>query len=127
MPIAHVRADGARQLQTVQLGEAFEQADDVTGIEGIAAARAVDEVDRIVPSLTRRSSEADCTPCSPRVITTRFAPMSRKIWGLADRVVLAQDEGGFVGVGDEDIGVRQNGAERLDVMALAWAWRRPEG
>ena len=37
-------ADGAGELQTVQLGKAFEQADDVTGIEGVAAAGAVDEI-----------------------------------------------------------------------------------
>ena len=40
------RADGAGELQAVELGPAFEQAGDVAGVESIAASGAVDEVVR---------------------------------------------------------------------------------
>ena len=40
-------ADGAGELQAVELGAAFEQADDIAGVEGVAAAGAVDERDGI--------------------------------------------------------------------------------
>src|SRR5437763_887942 len=40
-------ADGAGELQAFELGEAVEQADDVTGVEGVTAAGAVDERDGV--------------------------------------------------------------------------------
>src|SRR4051812_12057028 len=43
------RPDGAGELQAIELGLAFEQARDVTGDEGVAAAGAVDVIDRIDP------------------------------------------------------------------------------
>ena len=50
------RADGAGELQAIELGAAFEQADDVAGVEGVAASGAVDERDGIdaQPDLQRR-------------------------------------------------------------------------
>ena len=39
--------DGAGELQAVELGQAVEQAGDVAGVEGVAAAGAVDEGDRV--------------------------------------------------------------------------------
>ena len=38
--------DGAGELQAIELGSAFEQSDDIAGVEGIAAAGAVDERNR---------------------------------------------------------------------------------
>ena len=70
-------ADGAGELQAIELGSAFEQADDVAGVEGVAAAGAVDERDGIGAQLDAAArSETETTPCSPRVITTRRAPRS---------------------------------------------------
>ena len=71
--------------------------------------------------MSRCSSETEITPRSPRVMTTRRAPMSSKRQGLANRVVFAQDERGLVGIRHEDIGVRQHRSERLEVVA------RPRG
>ena len=71
--------DGAGELQAFELGSAFEEADDVAGVEGVAAARAVDEGDGIGAESGRCSdSETETTPRSPRVITTRRAPSSWK-------------------------------------------------
>ena len=56
-------ADGAGELQAVELGAAFEQADDVAGVEGVAATGAVDEGDGIGAELDR---EARPRPRRPR-------------------------------------------------------------
>ena len=40
------RADGAGELQAIDLGAPFQQADDIAGVEGVAASRAVDVGDR---------------------------------------------------------------------------------
>ena len=73
------RPHGAGELQAVELGEAVEQAGDVAGVEGVAAAGAVDEVDRIGAEPDPDDRRRPRSPrARPRVITTRLAPMSRK-------------------------------------------------
>ena len=58
--------DGAGELQAVELGAAFEQADDVAGVEGVAAAGSVDERDGI-------GAELDAKRC-PRPRRPRARP-----------------------------------------------------
>ena len=53
--------------------------------------------------------------------------MSWKVEGLANRVVLAEDERRLVGVGDEDVGVGQDRAERLEVVARPGGGHVEEG
>ena len=43
------RADGAGQLQAFDLGSVLEEAQDIAGVEGIAASRAIHVRDRIDP------------------------------------------------------------------------------
>ena len=108
---------GAGELQAVELGAAFEQADDVPGVEGVAAAGAVDERDGIGaeldaklvrnrdhPALAARDHHPACTHVMKRQ-------------GLADGVALSQDQLGLVGVGNEDVGVRQHDLERLEIVS----------
>ena len=117
--------DGAGELQAVELGTAFEQADDVAGVEGVAAAGAVDERIGIGAELGREARRRRrSTPCSPRVMTTRRAPSVVKGQGLADRVGLAQDQLGLVGVGNEDVGVGEDDLRAARGSRPARAWRR---
>ena len=77
--------------------------------------------------MTRRPSETDTTP----MLAARDHHPARthvvKGQGLANRVGLAQDQLGFVGVGDEDVGVGQDDLERLEIVARARAWPRRAG
>ena len=100
-------ADGAGELQALELGAAFEQADDVAGVEGVAAAGAVDERDRDRRRAGPRSvvGDRDDAPLAPGDHDPS-RPQLVEDQGLADRVGLAQDQLGLVGVGDEDVGVR---------------------
>ena len=94
-----------------------EQAGDVAGVEGVAAAGAVDEVDGI-------GAEADLEGVGdgdePLLAAGDDDPAGAQVaerQGLADRVGLAQDQGGLVGVGQEDVGLGQDRAEVVEVVA----------
>ena len=115
-------ADGAGELQAVELGAAFEQADDVAGVEGVAAAGAVDERDRdrCRARTCRRVGDRD----DARLAARDHHPARAQVvegQGLAHRVGLAQDQLGLVGVGNEDVGVGQDDLERLEIVARARA------
>ena len=74
-----------------------------------------------MPSWTRSSSE---TEIDPALAPGDHHPAGTHVaegQGLADRVGLAQDQLGLVGVGDEDVGVRQDDLERLEIVARARA------
>ena len=71
-------ADGAGQLQAFELGQPFDQAGDVAGVERVAPAGAVDVVDRVGPQAGAEGVGDDDRAGLARVTTTRFAPRSRK-------------------------------------------------
>ena len=120
------RARGAGELQAGEFVEAVEQAGDVAGVEGVAAAGAVDEGDGVGrPGRTARSSESDDHALLALGDHDPAGAQVAEGPGLADRVGLAQDQRRLVGVGQEDVGVRQDRFERLEVVGRARGRRRP--
>lgn len=114
------RPDGTGELQAVDLGKPFDQAGDVTGIERVAPSGAVNVVDRIGPEVGLEGvgnhdraalAHGDDNPLRAEVV---------KRSGLTDGVGFAEDQGGLVGIGQEDVGERQDRLEMPKVIARAW-------
>ncbi len=110
-------ADGAGELQAVELGEVVEQAGDVAGDEGIAAPGAVDEGDGIGAEADLEGVGDGDGPLAPAGDDHAAGAEVVECPGLANRVGLAQDQCGLVGVGQEDIGVGKDQAKGVEVVA----------
>src|SRR5271157_49650 len=110
---------GACELQAVQLGSVFEQADDVAGVERVPAARSVHEIHGVsTDPETLLIGDRDQAVLSPRDHHTAGAHVMEDP-ALANRVFLAQDQRGLVGVRNVDIGVRKDGAQGLQIIPRA--------
>ena len=108
----------------VELGEAVEQAGDVAGVEGVAAAGAVDEGDGI-----RAQADAEGVGDGDGALLAAGDddPPRAQVAegeGLADGVGLAQDQGRLVGVGEEDVGLGQDGREAAAGSRRGRGWPR---
>ena len=102
------RPEGAGAAQAVLRPQAVQQAVDVAGVEGVAAAAAVHErhgIRRRPAAAARRCTSTEPSP--PSVTMTVPAPRRWKNSACANRVLLAGDQLRLVVVRQEHIDVRQ--------------------
>ena len=89
-------ADGAGQCEAADLVPAVEQAGDIAGVEGVAAARRVDEIDRVCPEpepmLGGYGDRAELAPGDDDAPGAHFVERER----LTNRVVLGIIASAFV-------------------------------
>ena len=109
--------DGAGELEAFELGEALDQAGDVAGVEGVAAAGPVDVGDRVGAEAGPEGVGDDDRALAAPGDDDPAGPQVAEGEGLAGGVGLAQDQGRLVGVGQEDVDVREDRAEQREVVA----------
>ena len=115
--------DGAGELEAVEFVQPLDQAGDVAGVEGIAAAGAVNVGDRIGTQADPEGVGDDDRPCSPRVTTTRLRQsLKARAWRTGSgspRIRLASSVLGRKTSGEGGQGGGARGSRR------ARGWRRP--
>jgi hypothetical protein len=93
-----------------------EQPVDVAGVEGVAAAAAVHELDRVRPRPQPHALADDHRPIAAEGDDGGSGAHAAERLGLAQRVALAGDQLGLVVVRQEDIDVRQQAVEAAEVV-----------
>ena len=97
--------------------ESFDEAGDVARVEGVAPTRAVDEFDGVCFEFDlERIGNGDDALASSRDDDVFGAELVERR-GLASGVGIIEDEFGFVFVGQEDVGVGEDGFELTEVIA----------